>query len=139
MSTPTLLDRARALTTMATAMSPAPWSPRDGYEQGERGNYITDASGQIVAAEHDCTLRTEDRDGITPARNAAPDLAAFAVAFAEALPGLRRPHFELCDAMLPPELRMPARCNCGIAAHTDRLAHLAALLGIGLDGKPLAP
>jgi hypothetical protein len=124
-------------------MSPAPWTAGEGYEQSVPGNFVAASDGSIVAAsqdDSDCVLRTADRDGIVAARNAGPELATFAVEFAKALPGLRIGHDEDCRQCTDPQhCGCGQGCDCTARTHNDRLAALAARLGIGLDGQPLPP
>ena len=78
-----------------------------------------------------------DADFIAAARNASPDLAAFAVAFVEALPRLQREHDINCDEVVR-DLRGRGRevpdCVCGADTHNAELAKLAALLGVTFQG-----
>lgn len=67
------IARLRAL----HAAVPKGWTAGTGYEQSERGNYIADEDGRIVAAEQDdtdCVLETQARDLMVEMRNALPEL-----------------------------------------------------------------
>jgi len=117
MSTPTLIERARALLE--------PWPP--GSESCRRNPFCE----RFAKHEGDCVS----------GHRAPLDLAAFAVAFAEALPGLYREH-RRCSAEVPVEERTEFKrrytaagqdgwsCRCGADDHNARLDALANKLGI---------
>lgn len=151
MSTPTLIDRARALLALAPHTTPRPWSWWTSCSWRRLSSDVTRRDGDVLTPTNhpidrhpDVICREEDRDWIEGASNAAEPLAAFVLAFAKALPGLYREHGIVLDEWAPGRFRMswcPIRvgvaetCTCGADEHNARLDALADKLGIPMEQR----
>lgn len=145
MSTPTLIDRARALLALAPHTTPRPWSWWTSCSWRRLSSDVTRRDGDVLTPTNhpidhhpDVICREEDRDWIEGASNAAEPLAAFALAFAEALPGLYREHGGGCHHWVEGDDGREW-CACGADAHNARLDALADKLGIPAEERRRAP
>lgn len=116
MDAPTPLERARALAE--------PWPPQ----------------GESCRRSGMCIRYAGHEGACVPALHRSDDLAAFALAFAEALPGLYLASHDASDAGYcearardldaPFQPPTPEVCTCGVDDHNARLDALADKLGI---------
>lgn len=116
-----LLDSARDLVA-AEGRQGLPWEVAEDLEFNQS---VVDARGYILMTAED-EAAAGAVDFAVASANVAPDLARFALAFAEALPRLRRDHEPGCPT---PE----AHCWCGAKENNAVLEPLAAMLGVHPD------
>jgi len=147
MSNPTLLDRARALLAAAGDATARPWRwwtsnsfLRLSSDPSGKDGDVLHGTVHPVDKHPDVVCSEANQEFIVGACNNAEELAAFAVEFARALPGLYREHEaqiesdgwfacpksgECTDSSKDPNV-----CTCGVDEHSARLDALAAKLGI---------
>jgi len=137
MSTPTLLDRARAILAAAGGATARPWRWWTSNSFLRLSSDATRKDGDVlhgtvhpIDKHPDVVCSEADREFLVGACNSAEGLAAFAVEFARALPGLYREHTRGRNECHVVSYGEDTLCNCGADDHNALLDDLADKLGI---------